>query len=193
MSSAVRRRAGRRGFGLLEVILASTLVLVTVTAYLRLQTFVVKGSQAALDVSALTRAMMLVRADLLRDDRFLPPQEIPPGADPSDPRSLDRFLDDPVYSAGRCYARAGTEVAPVASINDCKSNKATFFVVRFAKFRQPDLSFYDNDENPAARPDNELNRIPLGHYRIRVEYSPDSGKSTKRVFLSQYVTSTIVY
>ncbi len=170
----------RRGISLIEVVVASVLLGILVMGFMSLQKFLFKGTQTALNQGALVRALALMREDLLRDDRYLPPQEIPSTADPRDPSTLNGLLDDPETAGQKCYTRYGSEVTA------CLPAEQAFFKVRYAKFRQPDLSFYDT-------PTNEMNRIPLAFYRVRVEFSPDNGKTQKTIYFSQYATSVVIY
>ena len=186
------RRA--RGVSLLELLIALTILVIIVGALPRLQSTVIKGTRCALDISSIARALYVVQSDIVRDDRFLPPQEFPDAANPDDPSTLDAFLDDTNISARRCYSRLGVEVPADATYPNCTTNPAAYFRITYAKFRQPDVSFFENSANPQARRDSSFNRIPLSHYRMRVEYYPDgTGQPQKRIFASRLVTSQVVY
>ena len=139
------------------------------------------------------RAVEAGVADITKDDSFLPAQELPAAFNPTNLSTLDAALDDAEQASRKCYTRAVTEVASSDDYPDCKDNPATFFEVAYVKFRQPDVSFFQNAGNAAAAPANELNRIPLGHYRIRLRYTPERDKPRKEMVFSRLVTSTITY
>ncbi len=187
-------KLNRDGFGLLEYVLSLVVLGIVAVALSRLQKSTFKGVATALDQSAMARSLYLVQGDLVKDDRYLPAQEFPSDADPLDHATLDKYLDDPEVGQLRCFDRFGGDVKPLPPSTDCAQNLSTFFRVVYAKFRQPDVSFYKNPENPGASPQNELNRLPIGLYRMRVDYSPDKlGKMQKQIFMSRVVTSAIAY
>ena len=186
-------RARQRGVTLLEMLVALAIFSVIVIALMQMQRQLSKGTQVALDINAIGRALYLVQDDIIKNDRYLPPQEFPAAASPIDAQTLDPFLDNANISSIKCYSQVGLAVDPTNATPDCRNNPVTYFRITYAKFRQPDVSFYVNGANPAAAVGNDLNRIPIGHYRMRVDYAPDANRNlTKRMYFSRYVTSTIV-
>lgn len=190
------RRHGSAGFGLLETLIALSIMVIVVAAVTRLQKTIMKGTRNALDISGVARGLFAVQADITQQDRFLPAQEFPDDADPLRPETLDPYVDNMNIAARRCYSVVGIEVkSDPAHPGNCIDSDATYFRIQYVKFRQPDISFYVNRPgNPQAAPNNSINRIPLGHYRMRIDYAPDAKKQMqKKLYLSRYVTSTIVY
>jgi len=171
----------QHGLSLIEVTIAMAILALAVTAVMRLQKIMQEGSNQVVQMSSLTRTLNTIRETILEEDPYLPPQEVLTPDQIQNITTMDALLVDPEKAGMKCFDSAG-------NLMTCANLNQVFFVARYIKYRQPDMSFF----NEVANRTSEVTRIPLSHYRIKIEYGAPPAVR-KSVSFSQLVTPIIHY
>jgi len=176
----IKKMNSNWGYSLVEVLIASALIMIGVLLFLQYQGMLFKTVKETKEYPAVVRAISAIQQSLIQESRFIPAFKVDRAFSESvtstDANLLFTGAVVPHYL--KCFDRSGV----VLSLPAAPDTTQCGFLVTFVKINEPDRSM-------GSHPD--LERIPLDRFWFKVQYK--MGSQERTLYLSRLVTNVMYY